>query len=888
MDTNMKSNVQRLRASLRRSVSASMMACLLAASLSAIHHARPAAASPAASNTAGPASPMACTPIGFGQTVGDSIASAAEVDCFTFDGVSSDRIRVRVVRTSGSLGPFIEIIRPDGTSLCGTVVGELSCTLDANGTHKVLVRDFSGPNTGSYRLYVQRLNNPVGCTALTYGAPPVLGMIELAADVNCFTAPGARDDRLRARVVRTSGNVGPFIEVVRPNGDHLCGTVVGELTCKLDANGTHTILVEDFGGPNTGSYRLYVQRLNNTVGCKAIVFDAAPTAGAIDLPAEVDCFTFNGAAGNRVRATVVRTGGSLGPFLEITRPNGDHLCGTVVGQLTCELDANGMHTLLVSDFGGPNTGSYQISLLCLSATCGFAQAVPIISEVRPNHGRADLPNDINIYGSNFAGGATARLGTTALATTFISATHLHATVPAGLTPGVYSLSVTNPDSQQGTLANAYTVLDVAAASDDLFGYGYELWVGPAAPFAGGAAQVGLTVHREGGKQPLSNVAVRFYLGDCASGAPLGDGAIPLLSPRSADTTSGVAWTPASPGSYTLCAHIDPGNAVSEAIENNNVVTRTVTALAQPQDQLAPHVDSFAINDGAPATTSRDVTLDASASDPSPSSGLASLLFVEWEWSQGANLWVPARSSGWLPYATASANTPWLLLPSPGMKYLQAWAADGAGNVSLFPFKAFINYVPAGDSVAQGQTRVYRYTLDAGRRLTARVESGSGDADLFVWAPDHATRPPWVSNLSSGPDEVSFVAPVAGVYQVEVYGYTAASYRVVVDVTPAADASAMSEQAIARTGGVDPNKPQPGQPIVSLASTPGAQLALPAPPSNPRHHYVYLPLVFNPPGHWNCICPPGSGCMCQPQLTPPCLPPFPGYVGCPPGYSLSSS
>ena len=460
---------------------------------------------------------------------------------------------------------------------------------------------------------------------------------------------------------------------------------------------------------------------------------------------------------------------------------------------------------------------------------------PTLLDVRPNQGRANVPNDVNVYGGNFARGATVRVGETALNTTRVDGTLLQAVVPAGLSVGIYDVTVTNPDGGTATLANAYTVFETS--SDDLFGNDYELWVDPPSPHAGEVSQVGLIVHRQGGKQTLSDVAVRFYLGDPnAGGTALGDGAISLLSPRSSASTSGVAWTPGE-GEQTLFAVIDPDNRVAEAIESNNVASRRVVVLPPAPDEVAPRVESAAVNSGSPATVDRNVALDATAVDPAPGTGVAALRFVEFEYSQAANQWVPVQESDWLGYEAARSSHAWRLIPSTGMKYLQTWAVDGAGNISIFPFGALINFLPPEHAVSGDQSRIYRYALRQGQTLTARVEPLAGDPDLYVWAPDHEMRPPWVSNGTGGNDEVSFVAPVDGTYQVEVYGYTAAKYRLIVDVTE-------TGVIVAGASYVNQEKGQPAQPVVPVSSLPGAQYALVSPGATGGavDYRLHLPLV----------------------------------------------
>ncbi len=457
---------------------------------------------------------------------------------------------------------------------------------------------------------------------------------------------------------------------------------------------------------------------------------------------------------------------------------------------------------------------------------------PTIREIRPNQGRADVANTINIYGTNFAQGAAVRLGNTTLTVIYVSAGQLQAEVPTGLTPGSYALTVTNPNGAAATLADAYTVL--STESDDLVGYAYELWVEPAAPQAGIPAKAGLVVHRQGGKQVLPNVVVHIYVGDpMAGGTFVGAETIPLLSPRSTNSGPGVSWTPPTAGAYALYAVIDPSNTVAETNENNNVVHRTVEVLVPAADEVAPHVDNFTINNGATSTTERQVLLNTTASDPPPGT-VTALLFMEYEYSQGAGQWTLANVSDWVAYETARTNYPWTLLPSIGMHYLQVWATDSAGNISLFPYTAFITYNPPTHRVGADQVRIYRYTFAAGEQVTVRVQPNSGDPDLYVWAPDHATRPAWVSNLATGVDDVSFVAPVAGIYQVEVYGYSTAEYQLVVDHGTTAVIAAD------RTGGIDPNKAQPPQPYILLDNLPTTKVALPT--SGQTVQPIYIPIV----------------------------------------------
>ena len=485
-------------------------------------------------------------------------------------------------------------------------------------------------------------------------------------------------------------------------------------------------------------------------------------------------------------------------------------------------------------------GNSTTALLAQSYTVRTTE--PTITLVQPSAGSADFPNVVGIYGFNFANGVEVKLGDTVLDTVLIGdkGSFIQATIPADLPAGVYDIVVRNPDNTTVTKANAYEVYSTLN-NDDLYANGYEIWTDPVAPRATGATKIGVIIHRQGGKNTLSNVTARFYLGEPNNGGTvLGDGIIDFLSIRSSATTSAVDWTPPAPGSYTLWAVIDPDGFVTESIETNNVVSRTLTVLPPAPDGVPPRVDSFSINSGAANTTQQTVSLDASATDVSPSSGLKSILYKEFEYNQNTSQWLPIKNSGWLDYETNRTNKSWELAPAAGLKYMQAWAADNAGNIALFPFKGYINYLPPTDRVNTNQTRSYFFTLAVGQRLTAQVIPSTGDPDLFVWSPDQ-NAPPYVSNLSGGNEEVSFVATVAGVYQVEVYGYAKSDYQLSVNITNSAAGRSASQ-----VGGVDPNKPQPSSPVIPRSDQgPGNQQSVPTAPTAPPADTsvkLYLPSV----------------------------------------------
>ena len=428
----------------------------------------------------------------------------------------------------------------------------------------------------------------------------------------------------------------------------------------------------------------------------------------------------------------------------------------------------------------------------------------------------------------------------------MDSTRLKAFIPADLPAGTYTARVVNPDGAAATLDNAYTSFD--AANDDLHAHSYELWSDPMAVRAGDTATtLGLVVHRQGGKTPTP-VTVHFYNGNPNQGGTwIGEGSIALLSPRQSQSTSAVTWIPPAPATYDLFAVIDPNNQFAESLETNNLISRTLSVLPPAADRIAPRVASFTIGDGSGLVTAPQVLLNVSAEDPIPGSGVASLFFQEFEYSQGAGQWVPTQDSGWLTYTTGTLNFPWTLSPNAGMKYIDAWAADAAGNVSVYPFHRLVTYNPPFDSVALNQTRIYRYEVPAQTRLNVRVEPISGDPDLYIWPPD-TSAPPFVSNLpGTQVEQLSLQVDSPGTYQVEVYGYSAAEYQLSVTWTPAQTTLAHLPEIR-----VDADKPLPTAPAVASVALPPTRFAIAAPaatdlttpsePTEPPTSTIYLPAV----------------------------------------------
>jgi hypothetical protein len=190
------------------------------------------------------------------------------------------------------------------------------------------------------------------------------GAIGVAGQTDCYRLDAVGGHHLLMRVVPTGGNLVPNTEIWNPNGTTLCGPSTEiEQRCRFTATGTHTILVRDLVGPNTGGYALYIQDLNAPQLCVPVLVGDPPASGEIAVAADGDCFTFNGIGQSWVRVEVAETGGTLDAKVDIVPASGVTLCGpTTAAVIDCKLSTTGPYTVVIRDNAGTNTGTYTFSV----------------------------------------------------------------------------------------------------------------------------------------------------------------------------------------------------------------------------------------------------------------------------------------------------------------------------------------------------------------------------------------------------------------------------------------------------------------------------------------------------------------------------------------------
>ena len=89
-----------------------------------------------------------------------------------------------------------------------------------------------------------------------------------------------------------------------------------------------------------------------------------------------------------------------------------------------------------------------------------------VTDIDPSSGYNDTPTSIEISGENFKEGAEVFVNGFLCEVTSVTANSINAIIPTGMIPGIYDVSVENPDGEIGTLFDAFLVKDSLDPPDD--------------------------------------------------------------------------------------------------------------------------------------------------------------------------------------------------------------------------------------------------------------------------------------------------------------------------------------------------------------------------------------------------------------------------------------
>lgn len=318
------------------------------------------------------------TSLSCGQIKSDSISSAGEKDSYTFSATVNDKVAIQMVRTSTGLDPYIELFDSSGSAITSAYETSgnyviLSTTITGSGTYKITISDFGNDETGNYTITWQKVNDPCNVTDLSCGQG-ISGSLSVVGEMDFYSYTASSEDQIIIYLSRTSGNFEPYLEIYDTTGavvdskyDSSGNTVSLSVT-----GGNYRIAVSDYGKDETGNYSILWQRTNNPCNVSTLNCGEA-VSGSLSSATEKDSYSFPASANDKIAIHLVRTSGSMDPYLELYDGIGSITANYTTSENETIIDqtltAGGTYTVWVSDYGMDETGNYAIIWQKLNDPC---------------------------------------------------------------------------------------------------------------------------------------------------------------------------------------------------------------------------------------------------------------------------------------------------------------------------------------------------------------------------------------------------------------------------------------------------------------------------------------------------------------------------------------
>ncbi len=331
------------------------------------------------------------------------------------------------------------------------------------GGYAVVVSGFGF--TSSTTVKIGGVSCPVISSSSTQIACTVGNLGAISTDVDVVVSDSRNGSDSLAGAFSTLGN--PVVTSVSPSGSSLGGgsyvTISG---ANFTASGGSTSV--SFGGSACSNVTILSSTL---ISCQVPAHAAGVVNIVVTNPGGLSG-TGNSLFEYRADPTVTSISpnygvSSGGTTVSITGTNFSNSTGTPtisIGGVTCASVIYVSSTSLTCVTGSMSAGPLTAVVTNPSGQSGSltsaftAQDAPNISSVTPAFGRTLGGTTITINGSNFSslgGNPVVLLGTVSCSVTSVSASAIQCTTTAG-TVGAKTVTVTNADSQGGSLANGFT------------------------------------------------------------------------------------------------------------------------------------------------------------------------------------------------------------------------------------------------------------------------------------------------------------------------------------------------------------------------------------------------------------------------------------------------
>jgi hypothetical protein len=322
-------------------------------------------------------------PVVCGTLVSDRIEAPADVDLYTFQGQAGQIVSLALASTGGfatnggSGSANLAIFGPTGAIVgAARSNGQVHVTLPVTGTYVVHVAAVNLATVGSYNInfecfFPPSQHVPVVCGTL------VSGRIEAPADVDLYTFQGQAGQIVSLALASTGGfatNGGSGsanLAIFGPTGAIVgAARSNGQVHVTLPVTGTYVVHVAAVNLATVGSYNINFECFFPP-GSDVVALSCEAATGAIEAPADVDLFSFQGLSGQFVTLSLASTGGFAtnggagSANLAVFAPTGAIVgAARSNGQVTVTLPVTGTYVVHVAAANLARVGTYRIGRAC--------------------------------------------------------------------------------------------------------------------------------------------------------------------------------------------------------------------------------------------------------------------------------------------------------------------------------------------------------------------------------------------------------------------------------------------------------------------------------------------------------------------------------------------
>lgn len=317
---------------------------------------------------------------------------------YFYDGSRGEVLRLRLQAINGDLDPVLMVFDNAGTLILkqddqqGSRNIDTSLTLDRTDRFYIVVGRFGyrlGSTQGDFELALERvgiLSRPG--TALRYGIP-IIDTITNTQPQMYYTVQANAGDILNIEMIRNSGNLDPYLQVVDSDSFLIADNDDGDSEGRnarinnllVETSGTYIIIASRYGqaaGNSVGSFVLTISEADNsglgnsTLAPATILYNQSIEGDLNDTQYE-RYYTFEGRQDDIITITLDQTRGRLDAYLILAdaglRPlaqDDDGGSGRNARIDGYRLPANGVYTIIATRFeraDGDSAGGYRLQLL---------------------------------------------------------------------------------------------------------------------------------------------------------------------------------------------------------------------------------------------------------------------------------------------------------------------------------------------------------------------------------------------------------------------------------------------------------------------------------------------------------------------------------------------